>query len=297
MPHGPRLLVTGASGFLGAHVASLAPRTWSLIAHVHRSPLPTTETAVVAGADLASERELEALLDAHTPRAIVHTAACSRIADCERDPSAATRVNVEATARLARWCAEHGARFVHVSTDLVFGAVPAPDGGFREHDATAPLSSYGHSKLEAEHAVLAADPRAAIARLPLLIGPSHGRGLGATDSVLAALLRGETPSLFEDEWRTPLDVRSAAEALLELAANDLAGVLHVAGPERLSRFDIGLRALRQTGLRDDQARAKLVRTTREAVGQAHRPRDVSLDSSRARSLLSTLLIGLESGST
>lgn len=143
-----------------------------------------------------------------------------------------------------------------------------------------------------------ADARALIVRLPLLVGPSNARGLGATDSVLAAVDRGESPALFEDEWRTPLDVRSAAEALLELATKDVAGIVHLAGPERISRYEIGLRALRQRGMRADQARAVLIRSTRSAAGLASmRPSDVSLNSTRAKSLLKTILVGLERGTT
>ncbi|HTF89657.1 MAG TPA: SDR family oxidoreductase [Planctomycetota bacterium] len=300
MRHARRLLVTGASGFLGAQiVARAASGGFEVIAQVHRAPMPAwqkhpVETTIL---ELASDEELERALEAIQPAIVIHAAARSRVADCERDPDLARRVNVDATTAIARWCAAHAARLVHASTDLVFGAVAAPSGGFRESDSPAPLSTYGRTKLAAEHAVLEGDPRALVVRLPLLVGPSQARGLGASDSVLAAVDRGLLPALFEDEWRTPLDVRSAAEALIELASGELAGILHVAGPERISRYEIGLRALRQRGLRADQAREKLLRTTRASAGfAAERPADVSLNCALARTSLQTLLVGLESGS-
>jgi len=295
-----RLLVTGAAGFLGAHLAEQASRAgWTVIAHVRdsRSAAPWLDALERSARDLAETEAIAAWVDALAPDAIVHAAARSRAADCDRDPELAQRVNVAATRELALACARRGRRFVHVSTDLVFGAAPAPPGGFSERDPPAPISCYGSSKLEAEIALQAADPRALIVRLPLLLGPSHGRGLGASDALLAAVERGERPLLFEDEWRTPLDVRSAALALLELARTKLAGVLHVAGPERMSRFELGLRVLRQSGLRADQARAALRATNRAAMGLADsRPADVSLDASRARKSLRTLLVGIDSGS-
>ncbi len=299
-------LVTGAGGFLGVHVAHRAlqalPRGGRLVCQVHgataaartlaRELLPAKGTVAVA--DLADPAQRAGLLDDLAPGTVIHAAALSRIADCESDPGRAQEVNAAASEAIARWCAARGARLVHVSTDLVFGAREAPPGGFTEEHEPGTLSVYGRTKLAAEAAVAAAHPSSAIVRLPLLLGPSHGRGLGASDSVLLAHGRGEVPRLFVDEWRTPLDVRSAAEALVELARRDFAGRLHVAGPERLSRHEIGLRALRRLGLRADQARAALAASSRGESARL-RPADVSLDAARARALLRTLLVGLPDG--
>ena len=271
---------------------------WQVVALVHRSPLPLPVGVRVVEADLSSARDLERIFGSATPAAVIHTAALSRIADCDRDPSVAQLVNVESPRELARHSAARGVRFVHVSTDLIFGAAPAPTTGFSEDDTPAPLSVYGRSKLESEAAVLSSDPRALVVRLPLLVGPSHGRALGASDSIHAAIARGEIPALFEDEWRTPLDVRSAAQALVELAGQAHSGLLHVAGPERISRYELGLRVLRQRGLRADLARAQILATTRQRAGLANeRPADVSLNSARAKSFLRTVLVGLDSGAT
>ena len=77
-------------------------------------------------ADLLSD--MDALLERVAPTEIVHCAALSRAADCERDPALARRTNEELPGALAAWAAGHGARLVHVSTDLVFGATDAPAG-------------------------------------------------------------------------------------------------------------------------------------------------------------------------
>ena len=296
-----RLLITGAAGFLGTQLVSSAHAAgWDVIAHVReqRSDLNLPDAVARVALDLDAQPEWQSWIDGLAPTAVIHAAALSRIAACERDPALARRINVDAPRALTLACAQRGARMVLVSTDLVFGRDPAPGTGFCEHHEPAPISLYGISKLEAESAVLEADPAALVVRLPLLVGPSAGRGLGASDSVWAAQQRGERPALFDDEWRTPLDVRSAAEALLELARLQLRGILHLAGPERISRYDLGLRALRQHGLRADRARAAILQTTREASGLgASRPADVSLDATRARGLLSTLLVGLDSGSS
>ena len=88
-----------------------------------------------------------------------------------------------------------------------------------------------------------------------------------------------------DEWRTPLDVAEAAAALVELAGREEAGLLHVAGPERLSRYELGVAVLRAQGVEDPAAALEAV-SSADFEAPEPRPRDVSLDASRARALLS-----------
>jgi dTDP-4-dehydrorhamnose reductase len=239
--------------------------------------------------DLVAPRALEALLDELGPRTIVLSAALSRIADCEADPALAEATNAALPERAARWAAANGARLALVSTDLVFGGAPPVGERFAEDDPPAPLHRYGRTKAEGEERALLADPRALVVRLPLLFGDSRGRGQGATDAVLAAVARGERPRLFEDEWRTPLDVDDAAAATLEAAGTALTGRLHLAGPRRLSRFALGREALlaRDGGVDPEMV---LEPSTRAEAGMAEsRAADVSLDASRAVRYLRTPL--------
>src|SRR5207302_4863142 len=124
---------------------------------------------------------------------------------------------------LAELAAQGGARLLFVSTDLVFDGEHAP---YREGDRPAPLSVYGRSKAAAEAAVRAV-PRGVVARVSLLFGPTVvGRPSFFDDQVAA--LRGRRPlTLFEDEWRTPLDYSTAARALLGVLHSDFLGVVHV----------------------------------------------------------------------
>ncbi len=305
-------LITGASGFLGAHVVAAAVarsqaegtlaeplgplvvgqcRGSALLAPRFCSP---REAAQWIEADLLSDAG--GLLERVRPTEIVHCAALSRAAACEADPPGANALNAEVPAQLAAWAQEHGARFIHVSTDLVFGAEDAPDGGFDEDSSPGPVSEYGRSKLAGERAVLEAMPSATVARLPLLYGNSAGRGLGASDSILEQVERGERPRLFVDEWRTPLEVSCAGAALVELLDFDAPGVVHLAGPDRVSRHRFGVAVLQSMGLSRDEAEAELVPTHQaELDAGAPRPRDVSLNASRALAALASDLPGVSVG--
>src|SRR5262249_42736118 len=102
------------------------------------------------------------------PDVVLHAAALSRVADCQRDPARAHRVNVAGSATLAALADAARARFVQVSTDLVFDGAR---GGYREDDPPSPVSVYGRSKADAEAPALAL-ARGAVARISLLYGPS-----------------------------------------------------------------------------------------------------------------------------
>lgn len=284
-------LVLGGSGFLGAHVCLAAARRGQTHSAA-RTPPPAAvlERVSYRSVDALAPGGVEHLLERAQPARVVLCTALSRTADCDAYPVLAQALNAELVGRTARSAERLEARFVHVSTDLVFGREPAPPGGFKESDSPGPQNAYGASKLAGEREAVMHHPQAAVVRLPLLYGPSWGRGLGASDQLLAQIERGETPNLFEDEWRTPLDVRAAAEAIVELLHGKWAGLLHVAGPQRCSRSELGLAVLEAAGWDPPRARAALRFCRRGDLGlESRRPADVSLDSSLARGFLATPL--------
>ena len=281
----------GAGGFLGQHV----------VTNLGERALPQARTAEFAASaafnlDLADPDQLAQLLESSPVRALINCAAVSAPAACERDPATAALLNIDLPRALGEWSAREGARVVHVSTDLVFGVVPAPVGGFREEDAPAPVSTYGETKARGERALLVACPKAMVVRLPLLYGDSHGSGRGASDDLFGILARGERARLFTDEWRSPLPVSVAAQALVELVDGETSGILHVAGSERVSRLELGL-ALHARRFGDpDRAAREIEGCARADLGLSPpRPEDTSLCTRRAQDILRTALPDLAEG--
>jgi dTDP-4-dehydrorhamnose reductase len=101
-----------------------------------------------------------------------------------------------------------------------------------------------------------------------------------------ALAAGADGALFEDERRCPVHVADLSAALVELAGNDLAGVLHVAGADATSRLELGRRIAARDGLD-----AAALRGTTRAAARVAGPVDVRLDSSLAAEVLHTRLRG------
>jgi dTDP-4-dehydrorhamnose reductase len=271
------LLLTGASGQLGSYLlrqllhegasftAWSGSRTGSLLG-VPLLPIDLCDPAACAQGFRAAR-----------PAVVLHAAALARVGDCFRNPQRARQVNTDATAGLVDLCAAQGVRLIFVSTDLVFSGQRAP---YRESDPPSPVSVYGQTKADAERIVLAR-PGNVVVRLSLLFGPAlNGQGSFFDDQV-AALRTGRPITLFVDEWRTPLDLASAARGLLRVARSSITGVLHLGGPERLSRLEMG----QQLALVLGKDPSVLVPARREQVpADEPRPEDVSLDSTRWQEL-------------
>ncbi len=180
-------------------------------------------------------------------------------------------VTVDAAVSAARAAAARAARFVLFSTDLVFDGRA---GAYGEQAPTGPLSPYGAMKLEAEALVAAEHPGSLIIRTSILVGESGVMLRPAFEC--DAMIRGQSVTLYRDEWRSPTHVDDVARAAWELCILDVGGVYHVAG-SRLSRLELG-RVLCSL-FRFNPA------LVREADRPPSRPRDTSLDSRRAASLL------------
>jgi dTDP-4-dehydrorhamnose reductase len=271
-----RILLTGASGQLGAYlidrllIEGHRPVAWSGRGPGERGGIELRPV------ELTDEDAREKALDEADPDVILHLAAISAADAVFRDPDRARAINVTATRGLAEWSALRGRRLIFTSTDLVFDGSRAWN---REDHPAGPVLAYGRTKRDAESAVLES-PGGLVARVSLLYGPSRCGRPYFFDNSIAAIRRGETVVSFEDEFRTPLDLATAAEILARLATSREMGLFHVAGIERVSRFELMRRSAGALGLDPT-----LVRANRRAdlALPEPRPADVSLDTSRLAS--------------
>lgn len=202
-------MITGAAGMLGQAVVERFASCHDVVPH-RRSDC-----------DLADLHATVRWFREARPDHVVHCAAWTDVDGCEGDPVRARRDNAWATRHVALACQLAGAALCHVSTDYVFDG--RKDGPYDEEDATAPLSVYGWSKLEAEAHVVRHAPRWAIVRTSWLYGPG-GRNFLRT---MAHLVRSrDAVRVVDDQRGAPTATRDLAAALLAVVDRGLEGVLH-----------------------------------------------------------------------
>jgi len=230
-----RLLVTGASGFLGWHLCRLSLGKWQVHGTYHRHPVHLAG-ATLHAIDLTQRSAVLAWLDQLQPDAIIHTAALSKPNQCELNPDLSHSINVGATQTLAEFCGQRQIPFVFTSTEQVFDGQSAP---YRETDPPHPVNVYGRHKVEAERLIQSIHPWAVICRMPLMYGPPGPIAESFVQGFIRTLSDARPLSLFVDEYRTPAYGDDAAAGLL-LALEKGSGILHLGGPERMSRYEFGL---------------------------------------------------------
>jgi dTDP-4-dehydrorhamnose reductase len=236
-----KILLTGASGLVGAAFAEAASRRGHhIVGIVGRATFPVPGLAEKRALDLSDSDALTTLGLDLFPDALVNCAAVSEPAHCDADPVRSQQLNVVLPATLARLAHHLSARLVHVSTEQVFAGDAPP---YSPSSPTRPLNLYGRQKLESEKQVHAAAAEFAVTvRAPLLTGNSPSGARSLHERLLADWAAGRAPRLFRDEIRQPCTAGNLAEAMVELCERrDFRGVLHWAGAEPLSRAEMGRR--------------------------------------------------------
>ncbi|MCW3844761.1 sugar nucleotide-binding protein [Micromonospora yasonensis] len=262
------LLVVGASGFLGAEVCRQAVAAGQSVVGTYHSAAVAVPGVAARRLDVTDRAAVRALLAEVRPDAVISTP--YRYDDWT--------VTADGAAHVAYASAEVGARLVHLSSDALHGGRPEPYG---DDEVPTPIFPYGAAKAAAETVVRAVDPGAVLVRTSLIVGEGSKQIQLCRDALAGRM------SLFTDEVRCPIDVTDLAAAVLELAASDYAGPLNVAGPDAVSRAELGLLVARHLGL-DPGA----LKTTTAIAAGVRRPAEVRLDSSRAAGLLRTRLRGV-----
>ena len=272
-----RMLVTGGSGYLGGWVSRLARNTWDVTATY--SAHPAIDDGITwRQLDIRNADAVTALVRVAEPDVVVHTAALN-----PGQGSDFTAVNVTGSGNVAIATKKAGARLIHISTDLVFDG---QRGNYTEQDLPNPVTPYGETKANAEQAVIDSGVDPAIVRTSLIYGwrPTVSRSI---QWMIDATERGEDLQLWSDEMRCPIWVESLAAAVVELAATDHRGPIHIAGSQAVSRYEFGLGLLTTTGIRTSHV------TAIPSPADQVRPLDCTMDSSLARALLTTPLPGFE----
>lgn len=231
------VVVTGASGLVGfrlmrhLHFGGTGP-VWGLY-HRHK---PAADFGKWLQVDLSDRSEIHGILDRLLPATIIHCAAHSDPVYCEQHPVETNALNFGGSLFISEWASRNGCFLVHLSTDLVFDG---RRGNYREEDDPHPISIYGWAKLAAELAVQGCRSPHAIVRTSLVYGRSAGRSRGTDEKLVLSWEDGRKTPLFVDEYRNPTAVGELASVIVEVVRRKLTGVLHVAGGECLSRFELG----------------------------------------------------------
>ncbi|MGC9525607.1 MAG: SDR family oxidoreductase [Limnospira sp.] len=272
-----KLLVTGASGFLGWNICQVAKLKWDVYG-TYNSREVSFHGITFIQTDITNFADLKRLFQDVEPDAVIHAAAHSKPNFCQQHPQESYLINVTASLNIASLCADADIPCAFTSTDLVFDGLNPP---YRESARVCPINIYGEQKVEAERGMLIRYPKTAICRMPLMFGMASPCAESFIQGFIRNLKAGKRLNLFVDEFRTMVGGETAVMGLLLAIEKRIEGRLHLGGKERISRYNFGKLMAEVLGFPVEN-----IAPCRQQDVEVIAPRspDTSLDSSKAFAL-------------
>jgi dTDP-4-dehydrorhamnose reductase len=244
--------------------------------------------------DISDRDSVLERVEAIKPEVIVHAGGMTKPTACEKEPALAHRVNVEGTAHLVEAARGIGARFIFLSSDLVF------DGSAERYDEdspTHPLSVYGHNKVEGEELVRTGSDDFAIVRTTVMYGWSSRYTESMAEWILRELQQGiksRELNMYHDQYRQFIFINDLVATLFDFIdmESPLNETILVAGPELISRYEFAKRLAKTFGLPEVGIHSISFDSAPQAAVTSKRLR---LDTSKAARILRTPISGIDDG--
>ena len=282
-----RWFIAGASGLLGVRLAGHLLRSGrEVIAHHNRHPLPAGLDRFGFRWDLAADESWKQAIADLAPDVVVNCVGLTNVDQCETERDRAERLNSTLAGDIAAVSRSLGAHFVQISTDHLWTGEQAM---VDETVPPDPINVYAETKAGGEREVQEADPDALIVRTNFF-GPSLSWRQSFNAWLYEQLTQGHSVNAFTDVHFSPIASDLLSALIVELVDVGATGILHVAGSDRISKYDFAVRYAERAGFDTGLVRAGSVRN---ANLTAPRPKDMSLDCSKAAKRLGRPLPSFE----
>lgn len=283
-----RLIIFGGSGFVGGRLAALALQQGWRVLVADTAYHPGLGEAVWRPVDITQPESINKLIGETNPSAVVNLAAMTDIDRCEHEKDLARQINVQGARAVAQSCAHFGIHHLFISSDAVFNGRNGP---YTELDQPDPLNYYGRTKAEAEKAILSIHLGAVIVRVSLVLGFSLTAGNSFLTSLADKLSAGVDVYCPPDEIRTPVDVHTLCQCVLELISGSYAGLLHIGCSQSVSRYELARLAAQIMGFPSSLIHPQS--PPPDTAGSTPRHKNGLLDISKAQKVLKTPLLTLD----
>jgi len=270
-----KFLVTGSAGLVGQQVVKDLSKSNQVFSCYNESKPEYGDSVKM---DLKNYEMVSSILTEIKPDVVIHLGAMTGVDLCEKEKTSASEINTKATEIIAKECSKLNSFLVYVSTDYVF------DGNFgmyKEDDVANPLGFYGKSKLEGEKAVQNFSTNWCIARTSTPFG-LHPTKKSFPMWVIENLQKQKQIDVLIDQFTSPTYIPNLSRMLIEISERRITGIIHAAGASKISRYQMASMVSDKLNL--DGTLLKQI-SMNKMKWVAQRPKDSSLDVSRASSIL------------
>tara|TARA_B100001063_G_C16776624_1_gene566028 strand:+ start:2339 stop:3286 length:948 start_codon:yes stop_codon:yes gene_type:complete len=272
------ILFTGGSGLLSVCWSRYIYRHFNVCLALHERYIALPGITCLK-LDLHSFDSIIASFKEIKPDYVVNTAALTNVEYCEINHEHAFHVNTSLAVNIAKACDLLGIKLIHISTDHIFDGLSS---FYTEDSKPNPLNVYGTTKLEAEIGIQDISNNYLIIRTNFFdIGTAYRRSF--SDWIAASLYNHEYIDLFEDIYYTPIHVLYLVRYIHQLLTFNLTGIFNVVGPERLSKYQFGVKLAHKFSLNPNLIQPISINDRSDLTT---RPRDMSLDNAKIKKIIS-----------
>jgi len=234
-------LITGANGQLGETLTSIL-----------RANSVEVESLARKSLDISNVNDLDTVLKTIRPNILVNCAAWTDVDGAETNMDAAMSANATGAQNLAKATNSLGIRFIHISTDFVFGADKKEI--YSEEDSHSPVNFYGISKAQGENLVALENPEAVILRASWLYSP-YGKNF--PKAIIRKLITDESSfDVVSDQIGQPTSCISVTNSIVSIARSaEVRGIVHGSSTGSVSRFGFAQSIAQAIGSSPDRIRS------------------------------------------
>lgn len=286
-----KLLVFGGSGFIGGNLTKVAQSNrWSVYITSSKNK-PQIDIPWIKN-DITKKDDVKEVMEKVNPDVVVNLAAIADIDKADREKELAWRINVEGAKYVAEQCSNRNIKYIFFSSDAVFDGKREV---YYEEDVKNPINYYGKTKSEAEKIVLTVCPDSVIVRVSTVIGFNLTGGTSFLDRLRKNLKEEKSVLCPTYQLRTPIDVLTLSECVLELGGSKLSGIFHIGSTNSISRYKLTKKAAEIMNFNsieiDNLVKKQLVDENKGIVIPRHRNGVINV--SKAQRLLKTSLLSAD----
>lgn len=278
------LFITGGSGLLGSKFSYLTNDDYQITTTHHENPRKNTITL-----DITDSEDVIKKITNLNPDSVIHTAALTNVDYCQEHPAEAWKVNAQGTLNMVKACENTGSKLIYVSTDFVFDG---KKGMYCEEDKTHPLGHYATTKLKGEEFVQNSGLKYAITRVSVLYG--WHKKMNFVTWVIDELQKNSPINIVTDQYNSPTLADNVAETIIKIIEKDKEGIYHVAGGEKISRYNFAMNIAEVFDL--DSSIIKPIKSS-DLIQKALRPKDSSLSVEKIEKEVGVKMLDTKEGLT
>ena len=283
------LLITGANGFVGKYLVTHLKKIFRVI-QTYKSASTESRSKDCVFLDITDTRLVNQVFSEFNPDIILHLAANKNVGYCENNPEEAIRVNLHGTKNILNASARVGAFLIFMSSDYIFEGTT---GNYTEQNKRIPLTIYGKTKKEAEDLIVNFGIEYCIFRSSGIYGHIRWQ-VPILNWASERLKKCKVIPAFTNIYSTPTCIYDVTRGIELIARKHKKGIFHIAGSQRVSRYEFLKQYAETYGFRCDLVTKDEYKYSQSSDGYK-RPFDLSLNTSFTEDTLGVKFHNIKNG--